>query len=156
MSYVLERLLQEDFHEWENLLRTYEETNRSLKVPTVERTALHHFNQQVEEWYTRALYDYSRARRNKDAITRLIEMTLKDFYQGTNEAARKAAGIQYARSYPAPSFYPRETVNLFDLEDQFLFYYYGLEATVKSLQAKADAKITTNSLLNLEQAITNT
>lgn len=153
MNNVLERLLQEDFMQWDSLIAEYERINRSLKVPSVDKTALHHFNVRVEEEYTKALYDFGRARRNKDAITRLIENTMKDYYKGQNEIARKAAGIQFARSFPAPDNYPTETVNLFDLEDRFIGYYYSLEATVKSLQAKADAKITNNSLLNIEKDI---
>jgi hypothetical protein len=150
---VLERLLQEDFEKWDQLVEEYEQINRSLKVPAVEKTALHHFNVRVEEEYTKALYDFGRARRNKDAIQRLIKNVLEDYYKGPNEQARKAAGIQYAKNYPAPDNYPYPTVNLFDLEDRFLGYYYLLEATVKSLEAKAGAKITNNSLLNIENNI---
>ena len=150
---VLERLLQENFDEWDQLVADYEQTNRSLKVPPVEKTALHHFNVRVEEEYTKALYDFGRARRNKDAIQRLIKNVLEDYYKGPNDQARRAAGIQYAKNYPAPDNYPAPTVNLFDLEDRFLGYYYMMEATVKSLQAKADARITNNSLLNIESNI---
>jgi len=150
---VLERLLQEDFTRWDILIDEYEQMNRSLKVPSVDKTALHHFNVRVEEEYTKALYDFGRARRNKDAIQRLIKNVLEDYYKGPNEQARRAAGIQYARNYPAPDFYHSPTVNLFDLEDRFLGYYYALEATVKSLEAKASAKITSNSLLNIEKSI---
>jgi hypothetical protein len=150
---VLERLLQEDFNRWDTLVAEYERTNRSLKVPNLDKSALHNFNQQVEEQYHNAVHDFGRARRNKDAIARLIDNTLKDYYKGANEIARKAAGIQFARNFPAPEWYPHPTVNLFDLEDRFVGYYYSLNATVKSLEAKADAKITTNSLLNIEERI---
>lgn len=147
---VLERLVQEDVADWEQRIYNFEAKNRALKVPTVEKVALHHFNVAVEETYTQALYDFSRARRNKDAIQRLLKNVLEDYYKGVNEQARKAAGIQYAKSYPAPDSYPHETINLFDLEDMFVGFFYSLEATIKSLQAKADAKITNNSLLNIE------
>lgn len=150
---VLERLLQEDFTHWEELVKEYERVNRTLKVPSVEKIALHQFNVRVEEEYTKALYDFGRARRNKDAIQRLLKNVLEDYYKGQNEQARKAAGIQYARQIPTPDYYPLPTVNLFDLEDLFVGYYYSLEATIKSLQAKADAKITNNSLLNIERDI---
>lgn len=153
MMTVLERLLQEDFFYWDNLCAEYEKINRSLKVPSVDKTALHEFNAKVEEYYTRAVYDYGRACRNKDAITRLIKNVLDDYYQGPNDRARKAAGIQFAQRFPAPEFYPEETVNLFDLEDKFLGYYYSMKATVMSLEAKAGAKITNNSLLNIETTI---
>lgn len=151
--YVLERLLSEDFNQWDELVAYYEQKNRTLKVPSVDKTELHHFNVQVEEEYSKAVYDYGRARRNKDAIQRLIENTLKDLYKGANEPARKAAGIQMAKNFPTPENYPYPTVNLFDLEDRFTGYYYALQATVQSLQAKADAKITNNSLLNVEQKV---
>lgn len=150
---VLGRLLSEDFIEWDRLTTEYEQTNRSLKVPAVDRGALHKFNQDVEEQYSKAVYDYGRARRNKDAIDRLIEMTLKDYYAGNNEIARKAGGIQFARAFPTPENYPTETVNLFDLQDRFVGYYYSMQATVKSLEAKAGAKITNNSLLNIDEKI---
>lgn len=150
---VLERLLQEDFNLWDHIVVEYEMINRSLKVPEVDKTALHHFNIRVEEEYTRALYDFGRARRNKDAIQRLLKNVLENYYKGSNGEARKAAGIQYAQQFPAPDFYPKPTINLFDLEDKFLGYYYALDATVKSLQAKAEAKITNNSLLNIEKNV---
>lgn len=150
---VLERLLSENFEHWDSLVAEYERTNRSLKVPNLDKSALHIFNQKVEETYNNAVHDFGRARRNKDAIARLIDNTLKDYYKGANEIARKAAGIQFARNFPAPEWYPHPTVNLFDLEDRFVGYYYSLNATVKSLEAKADAKITTNSLLNIEERI---
>lgn len=153
---VLERLLHEDLSQWEHIVQHYETKNRSLKVPAVEKTALHHFNVSVEETYTEALYEFGRARRNKDAIQRLLKNVLDDYYKGPNPDARKAAGIQFAKAYPAPPNYPTSTVNLFDLEDQFIGFYYSLEATIKSLQAKSDAKITNNSLLNIEtNLITN-
>lgn len=150
---VLERLLLIDVAEWDELVSEYERTNRSLKVPDVEKTALHNFNVQVDEQYTKALYDFGRARRNKDAIQRLIKNVLEDYYKGGNAEARKAAGIQFAKQFPTPDIYPVATVNLFDLEDLFVGYYYSLEATVKSLAAKAGAKITNNSLLNIEKEI---
>ncbi|ARC67288.1 MULTISPECIES: hypothetical protein [Bacillus subtilis group] len=154
MNNVLDRLLSEDFKMWDNLIDEYERTNRSLKVPEINETAIHFFNVRVEEEYTKALYDFGRARRNKDAIQRLLKSVLEDLYEGKNEQARKAGGIQYAREFPAPEFWHEETVNLFDLEDLFVGYYYSLEATVKSLQAKADAKVTNNSLLKIENTIT--
>lgn len=150
---VLERLLQEDASEWKRLIDQYELINKNLKVPSVEKTALHHFNVSVEETYTQALYDFGRARRNRDAIQRLLKNTLEDLYKGSTQQARKAAGIQFARAFPAPENYPFPTVDLFVLEDQFNEYYYSLEATIKSLQAKADAKITNNSLLNIESNV---
>ncbi len=153
---VLSRLLNENFEEWDRLVFEYEQTNRALKVPAVDRTQLHHFNCQVEEEYTKAVYDFGRARRNKDAIQRLLKNILEDYYKGPNEQARKAAGIQLAQNYPAPEEFPFANVNLFDIEDRFNGYYYALEATVKSLHAKSEAKITNNSLLNIESdMITN-
>lgn len=151
---VLDRLLSEDFKKWEDLIDEYERTNRSLKVPDINEAAIHVFNVRIEEEYTKALYDFGRARRNKDAIQRYLKTVLEDFYKGPNEQARKAAGIQFAREFPAPSFWYEDTVNLFELEDLFVGYYYSLEATVKSLQAKADAKVTNNSLLKIENTIT--
>lgn len=148
---VLERLLSEDFYHWDTLVREYEESNKKLKVPSVDKTELHFFNVDVEAQYTKALYDFGRARRNRDAIQRLIKNVVEDYYKGPNEQARKAAGIQFAKKFPAPENHHLETVNLYDLEDQFIGYYNALEATIKSLEAKASAKITNNSLLNIEK-----
>lgn len=148
---VLDRLLSEDFYHWDTLVMKYENTNKTLKVPGIDRTELHHFNVAVEKQYTEALYDFGRARRNKDAIQRLIKNVLEDYYKGPNEQARKAAGIQFAKRFPAPENHHESTVNLYDLEDRFIGYYNSLEATIKSLEAKASAKITNNSLLNIEK-----
>jgi uncharacterized protein YpuA (DUF1002 family) len=112
---------------------------------------LHNFNVRVNELFNRVIYDFARARRNKDAIERLVDNVLKDYYSGPNELARKAAGIQLAKSYPAPVEWGQETIDLFDLEDRFRFYFYSLDATVKSLAMKGEAKITNNSLLKLEK-----
>lgn len=151
---VLDRLLQVDLVYWDNMIYDYEQRNRNLKVPNENTTStLHDFNIRVNDFLTEALYEFGRARRNKDAIQRLIENITKDYYQGPNEHARKAAGIQFARQFPTPDNYPYPNVNLFDLEDKFVGYYYSLEATVKSLQAKGDAKVTNNSLLKIEQSI---
>src|SRR5579875_2129938 len=151
---VLERLLSEDFQAWDKLMIYYEEKNKNLRIPS-ENTleTLHYFNIALNELYTEASYDFARARRNKDAIERLLESTLKDYYKGSNDLARKAGGIQYARSYPAPDFWPHETVNLFDLEDLFRHYYYTMESTIKTLEQKASGKITNYSLLRIEQKI---
>ncbi|EOO44404.1 hypothetical protein [Bacillus cereus] len=151
---MLERLLYEDLLTWENTIREYEDANVVLKVPSENSpSTLHSFNINVNELYTKVIHDFARARRNKDAIQRLIKTVLEDYYKGSNEQARKAAGIQLARVFPTPENYPVQTVNLFDLEDAFNGIFYALEATVKSLQAKADAKITSNSLLNIEKSL---
>jgi hypothetical protein len=151
---VLERLLSEDFEEWDRLVFQYESMNRALPVP-MENTkeTLHIFNVRLNDLYTQAYYDFARARRNKDAIERFIENVLKDYYAGPNEVARRAGGIQLARNYPAPDFWPEETVDLFEIEDRFKHYFYSLEATIKTLEAKAESRITNNSLLKLEQQL---
>lgn len=41
MNNVLDRLLSEDFKMWDNLIDEYERTNRSLKVPEINETAIH-------------------------------------------------------------------------------------------------------------------
>jgi hypothetical protein len=151
---VLDRLLNEDFSYWDQLVDRYEMENKNLPVPYENSTeTLHQFNIQLNDLYTRAYYDFARARRNKDAIERFIENVLKDYYAGPNEIARKAGGIQYAKKYPAPDFWHEETVNLFDIEDRFREYYYSMEATIKTLEAKADSKITGNALLKIERSL---
>jgi len=152
MSLVLTRLLQEDFTDWERLVSAYEEENKRLPVPAENNpSTLHRFNVAISDLYQRAQYDFARARRNKDAIERLIENVLKDYYRGPNEDARRGAGIQFARQYPAPDCWPTDTVDLFDLEDRFRYYYYSLQSTIRILEFKAEGKITNNSLLKLER-----
>jgi hypothetical protein len=154
MSYVLERLLSEDLAHWEALVSEYEARTNALKVPKENSIdTLHDFNVQANELYTRASFDFARARRNKDAIERFVENVLKDYYNGPNELARKAGGIQYARAYPAPDTCRESQVNLFDLEDRFRHYYYMMDSVISSLEAKAESKITNNSLLKLEQSL---
>ncbi|SFJ63655.1 hypothetical protein SAMN02799624_05294 [Paenibacillus sp. UNC496MF] len=155
MSYVLERLLSEDLVAWEQLVSDYEMHTVALKVPRENSIeSLHDFNIRANELYTRASFDFARARRNKDAIERFVENVLKDYYNGPNELARKAGGIQYARAFPAPDAWREPHVNLFDLEDRFRHYYYMMDSVISSLEAKAESRITNNSLLKLEQNLT--
>lgn len=109
----------------------------------------------MNDLFTRAYYDFAKARRNKDAITRFIEAVLDDYYSGPNPQARKAGGIQYARAFPVPSGvqWNEPTVNLFDVEDRFKDYFYRMEATIKILEAKAGAKITNNSMLKIDRSV---
>jgi len=164
MSLVLQRLLEIDLDLWDKKINFFEESSKELKVPMENNTiTLHEFNLKLNDLYSEVVYWYYEARRNKDAIERLLETILKDYYKGQNELARKAAGIQLARGYPIHNipFIPinhrcvyNEKVNLFDLEDIINGHYYKLAATIKSLQAKAEAKITNNSLIKLEQNLT--
>jgi hypothetical protein len=154
LSRVLERLLSEDFTMWDQLVFSYEQRNKQLRVPMENTTeTLHDFNVRINELYTEAHYDFTRARHNRDAIQRFIENVLKDYYTGPNELARKAGGIQFARNYPAPDFWPEDTVDLFEVEDRLLHYYNQMDSTIKTLEAKADSKITNNSLLRIESKI---
>jgi hypothetical protein len=152
---ILTRLLMESHTEWEILIQNYQQRNMNLKVPRDNsKDTLRMFNADLNDLYTEVEYDFARARRNKDAMERYLENVLDDYYGGSNPQARKAGGIQLARNFPAPEFYHEQTVNLFNLEDMFKWYYVSLQATIRSLQAKADAKITSNSLLNLEKSVT--
>lgn len=151
---VIDRLLGEDFHYWDTLTQNYEDESKNLRVPSENSIdTLHDFNIRLNDLHTRAVYDYSRARRNKEAMERLMESVLKDYYQGSNEIARKAGGIQYARAFPAPDFWHEETVNLFDIQDKFSGYFYSMESTVKACLEKTNSKITNNALLNLESKL---
>jgi hypothetical protein len=152
--YVLTRLCNEDFELWEETVKQYEIENKKILVPSDNSVdTLHNFNIKLNELYTKAYYEYARSRRNKDAIERLIDNVLKQFTEGKNEAARKAAAIDYAKNFPNPSESFSETVDLFYLEDRFLYFYYSLDATIQTLKAKAESKITNNSLLKLEKSI---
>lgn len=152
---VLQRLLQEDFDSWDEVVVELESRNRVLKVPAENSTVtLHHFNCQLNELFTDAYYWFAKARRNKDAIERFIDNVINNHYKGTNERERKAAGIQRAEKYPAPSIYHEDTINLFELEDRLKWYFQVLESTIKILHAKSDVKVTNNSLLKLDQNLT--
>lgn len=155
---MLKRLLLEDNHEWYQITETLIEQNKNLKVPMVnDTTTLHQFNVNLSELFTEVSYYFAKARRNKDAIERIIENTLKDYYKGPNDTARRAAGLQLAQNYPIPDdiqdYFSTKTVNLFELQDQINGYYYALDAIIKSLHMKSGAKITSNSLLNLEKTL---
>ncbi|CDQ41905.1 hypothetical protein [Virgibacillus salexigens] len=155
---VLHRLLLEDINEWERICEKLNEQNNNLKVPLENNTTtLHQFNMDLSDLFTEVNYYFGKARRNKDAISRIIENVLKDLYKGQNDLARKAAGIQLAQRYPVPDtakpYYPEDFVNLFELEDQINAYYYALDAALKSLNHKASAKITNNSILNIERSL---
>lgn len=154
MSEALRHLLMEDFDELDRIAFEFESRNRALKVPHENNTStLHEFNININELYTEVEYEFAKARAYKDAIARIIENVLKDYYKGTNEIARKAAGYQLARKYPVGEFYHEPYINLFDLEHRINRYYNSLESSVKILKAKAEAKITNNSLLNIERSL---
>lgn len=155
---MLRRLLLEDMDEWNRICESISLKNQSLRVPTVnDTTTLHHFNVDLSDLFTEANYHFGKARRNKDAIERIIENTLKDYYKGPNEIARKAAGLQLSQRYPVPesieAYYPYPTVNLFELQDKINGYFYDLDAVLKTLQIKSGAKITNNSILNIEKSL---
>jgi len=148
---MIDRLLREPLDDWFLLVAHYETDNKKLPVPfdnSIEN--LYVFNSKLNELYTNCYYDYARAKRNKDAIERLIENVLKDYYTGKNDAIRRAAGIQYAQAFPLVD---GETINLFALEDAFNGIFYSLDATIQVLKAKAESKITNNSLIKLEKSL---
>lgn len=155
MMTVLERLLTLDHEWWEQRIAYYKKRNYELKVP-LENTpsTLHQFNIEINALYTEAEYDYAEARRNKDAIERLIESILKDFYPGPNEQARRAGGWQYARKFPTQGIGSEETVNLFDIEDKINGYYESMKSTIQIIKEKSNAKITNNSLILIENSLT--
>jgi hypothetical protein len=147
---MLQRLLNENLSEWMRIVAAYETDNRRLLVPADNSVeTLHVFNVEINNLYTNAYYDYARARRNKDAIDRFLDAVLKDRYSGANEAARRGAAIEKAKEYP----FNDETIDLFELQDVFHHLYLMMDATIQTLKAKADSKVTNNSLLKLEKSI---
>lgn len=156
ISYVLRTLLNVDFNELNEKADNFEMRNRQIKVPQENTpTTLHIFNMQLSELYTEVEYEFARVRAYKDAIERLIEATLKGAFTGKNEAERKANAYFYCQNYPTNGFSVDDKVNLFDLEYLISNHYNRLEASVKVLQAKSSAKITSNSLLNIERSLVN-
>ena len=143
-------LMGEDFIEWDNQILLLRERVSNLKVPNENSpVTLHNFNIETEALYTEVQLLYGRSRALKDAIARLIKNVLENAYEGRSSDLRRAAGIQYAENYP----YQDRTVNLFHLDYRYSEYMYSLEAMIKSLEAKMNAKITNNSLLNLEKSL---
>lgn len=155
-SIVLRTLLSLNFNFLNEKALSFEERNKSIKVPKDNTpTTLHIFNMSISELYTEAEYEFGRARAYKDAIERLIESTLRGNYSGKNEAERKSAAYFYCQHYPSYGFAVEDTVNLFDLEYLIHDYFNSLEATIKGLNAKSSARITSNSLLNIDRALLN-
>lgn len=151
---MIDFLLRQDIPYWDHLVHAYEMESKALKVPAENSIpSLQAFNVALEELYSRAIFDYNRARTNFDAIKRFLKTVLEDAYQGNNDMSRKAAGIQHARRYPAPEYHHQATVNLFDMETQFAYHFYMMEGVVKSIEAKQGAKVTNNSLLKLEREV---
>ncbi len=155
---MLKRLLLEDYDDREALCKQLVEENMELKVPTVnDTTTLHNFNCELSTLFDRSQYWFNKSRQDKDAIERLLEVVLKDYYVGKNDAARRAAGYQFAQKYPIPEdilhFFNTQVVNLFELEDKINGCYYTLDAIMKSLHHKSSAKITNNSILNIERSL---
>lgn len=157
---MLHILLREDFEQWESLIADYERQALSLKVPRENSTTtLSEFNARLDELFTRASFDFNRARINKDVMNRFIKTVSDDYYEGANDKIRKAASLRMIQNYPTPDFYISEygveNINLYELQYRFDKYYYTMEAVMKSLDAKASSRITTNSLLKLESATIN-
>lgn len=153
-NHVLNILVNLDFSLLNQDAERYEIRNKQLKVPQENNhVTLHMFNVNISELHTEVEYDFGRARGYKDAIERLIDATLKGNYAGKNESERRAASYYYCRNYPNP-FTIGETVDLFDMEYAIRHYYNMLDATLKVLHAKSSARITSNSLLNIERSLT--
>lgn len=151
---MIDFLLRQDVPYWDHLVNAYEVESKTLKVPSENSIpSLSEFNRALEELYSRAIFDFNRARTNHDAIKRFLKTVLEDAYQGTNDMSRKAAGIQHARRYPAPEYYHQQYVNLFNMETQFAYHFFMMEGVVKSIEAKMAAKVTNNSLLKLERGV---
>ena len=151
---TLTRLLSENLNDWYQLIYDYESQNKKLLVPSDNSVdTLHHFNIQINELYTKTYYDYARARRNKDAIERYVDAVLKEYSTGSNDSQRKQSGVKKAKEFPIPHSFADETVDLFELQDHFTYFFYMMDATIQTLKAKAESKITNNSLLKLEKTI---
>lgn len=154
---MLHILLREDFNKWESLTAEYERQALSIKVPRENSTTtLSEFTVQLDELYTKASFDFNRARVNRDTMNRFLKTVLDDYYEGKNDGIRRAAAIRMAKHYPTPDFYKQaynvEFIDLYELQFLFDKYYFSLEAVMKSLEAKANSRITNNSLLKLESA----
>lgn len=155
---MLEILLREDLDKWESLIADYEQQALSIKISLENSvTTLSELNSSLDMLYTKATFDFSRTRVNKDAINRYLKSVLDDLYAGTTDKIRKAAAIRYAKEHPVPAHLQplvnKETVDLYSLQYHFEKFYYAMEAVMKSLEAKTSAKITNNSLLKLEKEI---
>ncbi|MBA4293844.1 hypothetical protein C0431_12850 [bacterium] len=149
---MIQRILAENRAEWDEMLVLFQSQNMQARVQRENSTeTLHELNVALANLYDRVMPYHGKARAYKDALERLIDRTIKGYNEGKNEAARRSGGIQLCREYVV--HYPNSeyVCNLFDLQDDWAFYFEQLDAIVRSIRFKSDAKITNNSLLNLER-----
>lgn len=149
---MIQRILAENRAEWDEMIILFNSQNMQARVQQENTTVtLHELNVSLSSLYDRVMPYYGKSRAYKDALERLIDRTIKAHSEGKNEAARRSGGIEACRAhvvqYPGTEY----VCNLFDLQDEWSFYFEQLDAIVRSIRFKADAKITNNSLLSLER-----
>lgn len=148
---MLKRILSESAMEWEENILLFNSMNAQARVqPENSHQTLHELNVRLSELFDRLMPYYSRARAYNDALERLIERTVKGETEGKNDAERRAKGIATCRKYIVQYPEMEYECNLYDLRDQWAFYYEQLDSLVKAVRFKSDAKITNNSLLSME------
>lgn len=151
---MIQRILAENRSEWEEMLILFQSQNNRARVQQENTTVtLHELNVSLSALYDRVMPYYGKARAYKDALERLVDRTIKGHTDGKNEASRRSGGIQACREFTVHYPQGEYTCNLFDLQDEWAFYFEQLDAIIRSIRFKADAKITNNSLLSLERNI---
>lgn len=151
---MIKRILSESAMEWEENIVLLSSLNSQARVQSENsHETLHELNVRLSELYDRLMPFYSRARAYNDALERLIDRTIKGETEGKNEAERRAKGIANCRTFIVQYPEVEYPCNLYDLRDQWAFYYEQLDSIVRAVRFKADAKITNNSLLSMESKL---
>ena len=147
---MIQRVVRENVPGWEQMVESFLHRNAQIRIDNENSTTkLFEFNQALAHLHDEVAPYYYRARAFKDALDKLIDRTIKGQLEGKNEAARRAAGIHTCQCFLIEG----TAYNLFDYLDQWNHIELLLEGLMKSIKFKADAKITNNSLLNLERGL---
>lgn len=147
---MIQRIVRENILGWEQMVESLLNRNAQIRIDNENSTTnLFEFNQALAHLHDEVAPHYYRARAFKDALDKLIDRTIKGQLEGKNEGARRAAGIHACQFF----LIGNTQYNLFDYLDQWNHIELLLEGLMKSIKFKADAKITNNSLLNLERGL---
>lgn len=147
---MIDRILYQNPNVWEERIDAYVTRNMNLRIKNENSPPiLFEFNQQLSHLHDEVCYDFYRARAFVDGLDKTIDRIIKSVEQdrGKNESARRAAGIRDCQNY----IHNGSSVNLYDILDRWSYLEHVLDSLMKSIRFKADAKITNNSLLNLER-----
>lgn len=149
---MIERLFRENTPQWEVFIENFMTRNRNIVIRNENSVAtLHEFNMALTHLHDEVCPYYYRARAYKDTLEKLIDRTIKSATGDNlkNESARRSHGINLCTNFEVNGY----SYNLYDYLDHWNYLESLLESLMKSIKFKADAKITNNSLLNIERSL---